>query len=352
MDHVQIAEPTTTTGWRADDLRRDDRWLYHLSEADIAELDTALRSVNEKGIDVPAITAADFPLPSLAAKLRAFLQEIESGLGVFLIRGLPMERYSKQDAGRIFWGIGAHLGRSVAQNAYGDVLGHVRDLGKDWNTDMSARGYQTTLHLPFHNDSCDVVSLLCLRTAKAGGASSVVSSVAIHDEIKRRAPDLLRVLYQPFYVDRRGEEAEGSDPYYLTPIFCQHAGRLFARFNRKYIESAQRFPQVPRLVPEQIAALDLFDALCQDESLRYDMELAPGDMQFVNNYTVLHSRTEYEDYPEPDRKRHLLRLWLFTPGLSDVPEAFKMRYQDMDAWQAHPRGPIYDLAEMMSISSH
>ena len=344
-----LADPA---GWHAADLAADRSWVYELNAAEIAELEAALKAASACGIGVPVLRREDFPLPTLAPKLERVRRELEQGRGITLVRGLPIERYSKQNAGTIFWGLGMHLGRAVAQNAYGDVLGHVRDIGKDWTKDMNARGYQTRSHQPFHNDSCDVVGLFCLRTAKEGGLSSIVSSVAIHNEIVATRPDLAKVLYQPWYVDRRGEQAEGDTPYYTTPIFNFHNGRLYNRFNRMYIESAQRFPEVPRLSAEQKEALDLFDALCLDPRLRFDMDFRFGDMQFLNNYVTLHSRTGYEDFPEPDRKRHLLRLWLFTPGLGDIPDALQMRYRDMDAWQKQPRAPIYKFEDMMNISTH
>lgn len=338
--------------WHAKDLAADRSWIHQLTGGEIDELDGALRWAQSRSIGIPQLRKEHFPLPTLADKLSKILHELEEGRGIALVRGLPIERYSKQDAGTIFWGLGMHLGRAVAQNAYGDVLGHVRDLGKDWTKDMNARGYQTRMHQPFHNDSCDVVGLFCLRTAKEGGLSSIVSSVAIHNEMVTTRPDLARALYGNFYVDRRGEQAEGDTPYYLTPIFNLHKGRLFNRFNRMYIESAQRFPEVPRLTGKQKEALDMFDALCMDPRLRFDMDFRFGDMQFLNNYVTLHSRTGYEDYPEPDRKRHLLRLWLFTPGLSDIPESLRMRYRDMDAWQKTPRAPIYSTDEMLNITTH
>jgi hypothetical protein len=338
--------------WHAKDLTADPSWVYHLTPADIAELEAALAHTKHRGIGIPAIRKDDFPLPGLASKLAQILRSLEDGRGIALVRGLPIGRYSRSDAGTIFWGLGAHFGRSVAQNAYGDVLGHVRDLGKDWTKDMSARGYETTMHQPFHNDSCDVVGLFCLQPAKKGGLSSVVSSVAIHNEMISTRPDLARILYDAFYVDRRSEQAPGDTPYYLTPIFNYHKGRLFNRFNRMYIESAQRFPEVPRLTAQQKQALDLFDALCMDPRLRLDMDFRHGDMQFLNNYVTLHSRTSYEDWPEPDRKRHLLRLWLFTPGLADIPESLRMRYRDMDAWQKNPRPPQYKFDDMLNISTH
>jgi len=349
---MNLAHFDIPAAWRATDLERDKRWIYELTTSDIEQLEAALRETKRRGLEAPNIGIDDFPLGDFADRLSRILDELERGLGVALIRGFPMERFTKPDAGTILWGIGAHFGRAVAQNAFGDVLGHVRDLGKDWTTDMTARGYQTTLHQPFHNDSCDVVGLMCLRTAQSGGVSSIVSSVSIQNVIIENRPDLAKLLLESFYVDRRGEQAAGDVPYYLTPIFNYHAQKLFVRYNRMYIESAQRFDEAPRLTSEQIEALDLVDALCRKDGLRYDMELEPGDMQFLNNYVALHSRTEFEDYPEPDRKRHLLRLWLFTPGLEDIPNVFRMRYRDMDAWQEDPRRPIYQLDDVMNVSTH
>jgi len=336
--------------WSAQELRNNPDWTYQLTAADIEELAAALAETKRRKVGVPDIRKEHFPLPRFGGTLLRFRKELEEGRGIVLVRGLPMDRFDKQDAGTIFWGMGVHLGRAVAQNAYGDVLGHVRDLKKDWTKDMSARGYQTTMHQPFHNDSCDVVGLLCLRTAKQGGLSSIVSSVSIHNRMIDTRPDLARLFYERWYLDRRNEQAEGDTPYYITSVFNYHNGRLFNRFNRMYIESAQRFVEVPRLTAAQIEALDLFDELCM--TLRYDMDFQPGDMQFLDNYVTLHSRTGYEDYPESDRKRHLLRLWLFTPGLADIPDELRMRYRDMDAWQAHPRPPIYKFEDMMNVSTH
>ncbi len=157
----------------------------------------------------PRCRKEHFPLKRFARTLRLLQTEIENRLGITLIRGLPRDRYSAEEMGLIYWGIGAHLGRAVAQNAQGDVLGPVRDLGRDQYKDMHARGYQTASLLPFHNDSCDIVGLCCLETAKDGGLSAVASSVSVYNALLRSRPDLVKVLTQPFYADRRGEESEG-----------------------------------------------------------------------------------------------------------------------------------------------
>jgi hypothetical protein len=340
------------SAWKGKDMRERSDWIVTLNDGDVAELETALAHAKARGIGIPALTSRNFPLPALQARVDAIRAELEDGRGFVLIRGLPVAKYSKSDAALIYWGIGAHLGPAFAQNAQGDMLGHVRDLGADWKTDMKARGYQTRMHLPFHNDSTDVVGLLCLRKAKSGGKSRIVSSTAVHNEMLARRPDLWEVLHQPFHVDRRGEESPGQKPYYITPCFTYHEGRLFIRYNRTFIESAQRFPEVPRLTPEQIEALDLMDQLCSDSDFYLDMAFEPGDMQFICNYVTLHSRTDYEDWPEPDRKRHLLRLWLRTKGFASLPQAFADRNEDMIAWQKQPKPPVFDTAEITAELAH
>lgn len=338
--------------WRSAELDTDESWIYQLSADDRAELDAALREAKRRGATIPCLEKREFPLPELHKKLAGFLDELENGRGVALIRGFDVKRYSRIDAATIFWGIGTYLGRAVAQNAYGEALGHVRDLGKDWTKDMTARGYQTTKLLPFHNDSCDVVGLLCLQAAKAGGKSSVVSSVAIFNTLLSTRPDVAETCCRPFHFDRRDEQPPGEAPFYPMPLFNVHNGRMFNRYNRTYAESAQRFAEAPRLTPAQREALELFDGLCADPTLRYDMILRPGDMQFVNNYVVLHSRTDYEDYPEAERKRHLLRLWLLTPGLSDRPEAYERLFRTYEQWQLSPKPPIFDFEKIASIETH
>ncbi len=350
--NTQTSASVHPSVWRGPQMKQRSDWIVRFDELDIAELDAALRRARQAGIGIPELGRKDFVVPRLAAKLAAALQEIEDGRGFVLLKGLPVDRYSKADAALIYWGIGAQFGPAFAQNAQGDMLGHVRDLGADSRKNMKARGYQTRFHLPFHNDSTDLVGLLCLNRAKAGGFSRIVSSAAVHDEFAARRPDLHAVMCEPFYVDRRDEETAGQKPYYVTPCFNHYRGRLFIRYNRSFIESAQRHAEVPRLSVAQREALDLMDALCNDPAFYMDMDFEPGDIQFLNNYVMLHSRTEYEDWPEPSRKRHLLRLWLRTPAFADLPAAFADRNADMIAWQRSPKPPLFDLSEIAAELEH
>jgi hypothetical protein len=189
------------------------------------------------------------------------------------------------------------------------------------------RYYQTHRKLEYHTDSCDIVGLLCLKPAKAGGESFIVSSMTLYNEVCRRRPDLVPALFQPYPTDRRGEVPEGMQPWFDMPIFHWHAGRLSCIYVRQYIESAQRnFPQAARLTPQQIEAMDLLDALSNEPDIHLSMAFQPGDMQFLHNHVILHSRNDFENWPEPERHRHLLRLWLAPAQGRPLPEVFAPRY--------------------------
>ncbi len=352
MDKPSLDPVITRAAWRGESLQAGDEWFYALSPEEIADIDAALRHLRTTGRQIPDIGKDHFPLGRFARTLRLLQTEIENGLGIMVLRGLPRDRYAPEEMAMIFWGIGAHMGRAVAQNAQGDVLGHVRDMGRDQYKDMHARGYQTANRLPFHNDSCDIVGLCCLETAKSGGLSTVASSVTVYNTLVETRPDLAQVLSEPFYADRRGEESPGQKPYYVTPTFIWHRGRMFNRFNRTFINSAQRFNEVPRLTPLQVEALETVEALCNDPGIRLDMTLERGDMQFVNNYVLLHSRTAFQDHEEEARKRHLLRLWLRTPAFADYPAELRDRYEDMDKWQANPRPPSFHFVGMQEVTTH
>jgi hypothetical protein len=314
------------SAWIGRDLRsREDEWIYPLSPADIAEIGSATATVRGRGLDIAAIRRADFPLPTLGPQLDRMREEILNGRGFVLIRGLPVEGRPIADSAAAYCGIGSYFGNARSQNAKGHLLGHVRDLGLA-TSDPNVRTYQTTERQHFHTDSCDIVGLLCLKTAKSGGLSSLTSSMAIYNVMAERRPDLVTRLFRPFATDRRGEVPEGKKPFFDIPVYNDFAGYLSVIYSRTYINSGQRFAEARRLEPEDIEALDLFDDLANDADLRLDMRLRPGDMQFVHNHTILHDRTAFEDWPEPERKRHLLRLWLAAPGARPLPPVYAEHY--------------------------
>ncbi|MCX7273278.1 MAG: TauD/TfdA family dioxygenase [Burkholderiales bacterium] len=317
-----IAGPSA---WYGPAMAERGDWLETFDADDLVEIESAVRPLAEGDADIAAIGRADFPLPRLAPRLARMLDELLEGRGFGVMRGLPVQRWSIRESAIAFYGIGAHLGSARSQNARGHVLGHVRDMGLS-AADPNVRIYQTHERQTFHTDSCDIVGLLCLQTARAGGLSALVSSVTIFNEMRRRRPDLARLLFEPLATDRRGEVAQGQQPYFEIPVFNWHAGLLSTLYQRQYIESAQRFEQAPRLTGPIREALDLFDSLANDRALHLMTEFLPGDLQFVHNHSLLHDRTAFEDWSEPSRRRHLLRLWLSPPGARALPPVYAQRY--------------------------
>jgi len=323
--------------WRARDVADPNLWTYRFTDDDVKELDAALHYAKARVKDVLEITRELFPLPNLSAVVDRVEEELINGRGFMRFSGLPMERYSNDDAGMIYWGIGMHLGNPWPQNKHGHLLGDVTDQGKSYG-DPTARGNEIgCVRFPYHTDGSDLVGLMCLRKAKSGGTSTVANSVLIHNEMVRWRPDLAAPLYQPVIYDMRGEEPPGGKPYYEMPIFTRHGDRLFMRYIRTYIDSARRHAEVPPLTPAYVEAFDMIDRLAHNPDFNVYMDFEPGDMQFVNNYHVLHARTAYEDYPEPDRKRFLKRLWLETRKLEDRPFYFQIKNSPKSWWLSKGR---------------
>jgi hypothetical protein len=298
------------TGGRRGRDRSDRRgWMIRLSAAQVDELDQARAAVRSRALGLDAIGREDFPLPTLAPIVAGWAEELASGRGFVLIRGLPVERWGDDDAAAVFWGLGQHLGEPGAQNPEGDLLGHVIDTGEEAARPY-VRRYRTAGDIAYHCDLADVVGLLCLRTPRRGGASRIVSSVSVYNEVLRRRPDLVARLYEPFHLDTRDEGGQGRPPYVLVPP-CRHArGTLRTFYHSDYFRSAERHPEVPRLTVEERTLLDLYEEIASTPGLYLDMQFEPGDVQLLSNHVVLHARTHYEDFAEPSRKRHLLRLWL------------------------------------------
>ncbi|RZT36703.1 TauD/TfdA family dioxygenase [Cupriavidus agavae] len=319
-------------GWKREDVERDTSWIHVLSPGEIDALEQALRHTLGTGRDLLDMSIEDFPLDArVRRRLVALIDETQGGFGLKLLRGFPVERWDTDALRKLFWGIGLVLGVARPQGKMSQFVSDVRDAGGTYRS-STGRGYNTRSGLDFHADGSDMVGLFCVRTARSGGSSLVSSSITAHNEMLRLRPDLVAELYAPLVFSRQGEQAPEEAPWYLAPVFGVRDGHFACRHIRNHIKGAQQtFPDVPRLTPQQTEALDLFDELLAREDLCYHMDLQPGDIQLLNNHIVLHSRTEYEDYPEPERKRHLFRLWLSLPQAQPLPEAWRDAYKDVDA---------------------
>jgi len=309
--------------WRAADVADPESWTMRLTAADHAQLDAALAAAKTRSTDPLDIGREDFPLGELSAKLDGVVDELLDGRGFVRIATLDTQRYDDDDLTLLYWGIGLHLGEPWAQNKHGHVLGDVTDQGKSL-TDPTVRGNELgAIALDYHTDGSDLVGLLCLRTARTGGLSCVANAVAIHNEMVRTCPDLAAALYEDLPYDARGEQAKGTRAFYSIPGFTEHGGRLFVRFIPQYILASQRHTDAPKLSTTTRTAIAKASELANDPDFNVYMDLQPGEMQFINNYHVLHGRTAYEDDAAHGYKRHLKRLWLATYKLTDRPAQFR-----------------------------
>ena len=309
--------------WTAEDMRDSEQWTEVLTAAELREIDEAIAYARSRSSDFLEITKQAFPLPTLAARLKRIEHELIEGRGFVLIRGLPRERYDNDAMCLAYWGIGAHLGRPWPQNHHGHLLGDVTDQGKSPEQHDSRGNEMGQIGLDYHCDGSDLVGLLCLQNAAAGGLSAVCNSVKLHNQLVREQPELAAELYLPQPYDMRGQHKPGARGWYEVPVFTRWSERLFVRLISYYIRSSQRHPDAPRLTERAIAALKWIRAEAQSNKYSVLMDFQPGDMQFINNYHVLHGRTPYEDHAASGRVRHLKRLWLETEVLSDRPPHFE-----------------------------
>ena len=305
--------------WRGVDFADPEAWTYRLPPAALAELYSAMRHVRDGRREIPTLTMADFPAPCFASDASALRKEVQSGRGFVVIRGLPIDSYSDEEAAIIYWGIATYLGTPIPQNVKEEHLFSVRDEGYNFQRDYGATGIRisrTSSAIDFHTDSSaayagytpDIVSLLALRTAKAGGSTGIVSAQTVHNILREERPDCLRRLYAPYYFDRRAELRPGESPTLLAPVFsCGES--LAIRYFRFNLLRGHETAGAP-LTQADSGPLDFLESVCRREGLAVTFQMERGDMQFVNNRFVLHSRTAFEDHAEPERRRNFLRLWM------------------------------------------
>ena len=308
-----VREPLTgPQAWRGEDLTPAD-YIYTLSVDEIAAI-TALRDdLTQRGIGLGQIGPHSVPVPGMENAVANWLDRINNGVGFVVIRGIDLDGWSEREAGLVYYALGRHMGVPVKQNASGHLLGHVRDTGKDIMTDPSARGYQVRIPLPFHTDtSTDLLGLLCFRTAKEGGESALAPLQTVYNEVLATRPDLIDAYYKLYNFDCRDEEHPDGGPFYTRVLASVGPdGQFSLRHNSGYAKSAaRRFEDCEPLDDDQLELLDLVDKLCFDPSIHVQFKLEEGDIVLVNNYAVAHSRRGFEDHDDPERKRHLLRLWL------------------------------------------
>lgn len=344
--------------WLGHDIKDSRRWIRDLPPEALDELDTAIKSV--RGMPWQEITREDFALPTISDLLDDVADELENGCGIMKLRGLPVDRYSEDELRQMYFGLGTHIGTPVFQNRSGELMRAIRDegahVGRTYGETKDAAGstflssYARTLTnggLRFHTDRTDVVGLLCVRQARAGGVSKLASTPAIHNAILAKRPDLLELLFQDYWRSRFGEEgtkkdgeATTRDTAYPLPIFGLRDGKLTSHYSLTFIEAAQMAPDVPKLTDAQREAIDLL--MQTAEELCFEMTLQPGDLQLINSHVTYHGRTPFEDDATSGHDRMLLRLWLTMRNNRPLPQGHEILWQEIEA--GRPRGGIRQVA--------
>jgi hypothetical protein len=314
VDHcrvpAEIGHPVQDpASWLRDDLVRDTSWIYRLNEQDVATLVAEAARVRKLIGDDPnsllSIPAGSFDLGDFAPRMAQIREELINGRGAILLRGLPVNRLARIEVAIIYWMIGSELGIACSNNGDGDMIGHVTDVGKTQG-DANSRGYQTSESMAFHCDQTSIVGLLCLRTPKSGGLSKICSSIALYNEMLRQDADSVHALAEPFYWTKHGET--DGELFYTSPVFNVLDGVLCVSLGPTHIRKGHALPGAPAMSARQHKALDLAATIA--EAQHVPMELQVGDIQLLNNGVILHTRTSYEDHPDPTMKRLLWRLWL------------------------------------------
>jgi hypothetical protein len=319
----------TRAAWRGQELTASNAWVRPLGVRELGEIAAALEA--SRRVPLFEIGKHDFPLDATADFLAGVSEELEDGIGMVRISGIDAERYTEDELRRIFWGMCSHLGTAMYQNSRGEIMGEVRDEWRDPNPSFIDHGQgrvkssrarsRSTGPLRFHTDRCDVIALLCARNAKTGGVSKLASSVTIFNEILKRRPDLIEVMLRDFWRCRPEDEDGGpGGRIFALPIFGIRDGKLTSQYSRTFVEQAQEFPEVPRLTPAQIEAMDLLAEIAEEVCVH--APFAPGDLQLLNNHVVYHGRTAYEDDAAAAQDRLLFRLWLSMPNSRALPEGF------------------------------
>jgi hypothetical protein len=315
VNQPRVAQQSAAV-WLPTDFADPREWTIELSDEERDEIVEATNGALNAGRTIEHLRVEDFPLPRIAIRAVEW-SELLSARGFLLLRRFPIDRLDSVAVEIAYLGLGLQLGNPVGQDAQGTLLGHVRDEGVA-RTEPSVRLYRTRSRQDFHTDGADLVGLLCLQRAASGGESRIASSAAVYNELLRRRPELIEVLYSPFYWDRNDEQSEGEDPFFALPVYNDVNGAPRMFYIGWYIRDAQRHPEAPRLTDSQVEAMELVETIANDRAFHIEMNFQSGDVQLLNNAKILHAREAYEDADDPREQRHLLRLWLTAHHFTSV----------------------------------
>jgi alpha-ketoglutarate-dependent taurine dioxygenase len=321
---VSIAVPLVTdpAAWTATSFASAADYTLTLTDTQRQEIVAALHNIERAGrlCSPTKLTASDFPLQELGPRLEQAFEQVRSGCGFVVIKGLPRTSLNFEQFAAAVWGLNTFFGFPISQNAQGELLSEVIDASA---IEATPRMYRSALELGLHTDVTGMLSLACWNPARRGGETVLASGVTIHNEIARRAPHLLEVLYRGFHYHRLGEQGPHQEPVtpFRIPVFAVRNGQVSVRSARAGFIAGHHELRIP-FSDKELEAIDLFDQIAREPGNLITFPLEAGDLVIINNYVVMHARKAFEDYDEPARKRRLLRIWLDEKSLRSVPAEF------------------------------
>lgn len=327
---IRKAGAESRAAWTSAELQADAGWITALDDRAAEALIESVRKARDPAKPLLEYQQEDFDLGAAKPAIAAAFAEAQDGRGVALLRGLPRDGVDASEFELMTWAIGLHTGVARPQGKASQYLSAVRNAGTVYRS-AGGRGYSSNAELDFHTDGADIAVLTCFNAARSGGMSMVSSSITAHNILVEDHPKLAEILHQPFHFSRQAEQAPDEGPSYPNPIYDEADGRLFSKWNRNRMTSAQKIAGVPALTAAQHEAVDALDLILRRDNVLHSMHLQPGDMQIINNHVTLHSRTEFEDFEDPARKRLLFRLWLATPSSPRLPESWRPAYRSVAA---------------------
>jgi hypothetical protein len=344
MSPIEKTKFDSRAGWKVSNLNKDASWRFLLDEVAQTHLRKMIKSTFDKDRPIFDYNANEFDLGPAHDTIATAVDMAHHNLGIALLRGLPHDGISEKEFELLNWAIGLQTGVARPQGIASQYISQVRDIGTNYRA-KTGRGYSSNAKLDFHTDGCDLVTLACYNKAKVGGRSMVSSSVSAWQTLCTERPDLAEVAHHSnFYFSRQNEQSGDEPPYYQQPLFDFEDGRLFAKWNRNRVRTAQQIEGVPKLTSSQIEVTGLLDEILSRPEIMLKMYLVPGDLQILNNHVMLHSRTDYVDYPAPEDKRLLSRLWLAPPDSAELPDSWGAYFRSTRAGTVRGgiRGQQYD----------
>jgi len=315
------------SAWRVADLDRDKSWIFNIDETSARQMKDMATAVFNPERPLLDYRRDEFELGQGWKVIEQALKEVKQGRGIAIVKGLPREGLTSKQFELLTWAIGLHTGVPRPQGKATQYISAVRNAGMAYRTG-SGRGYSSNAELDFHTDSSDVIFLACFNKALSGGKTIISSSMAAHQVMMTEYPEQLEWVYKPIGFSRQAEEAPDEGPYCVMPIFSEQGGKWFGRWNWNRVRSAQKIAGAPVLSQTQLEGLEQFDQVVRRADLAYEMWLEPGDLQIINSHVTLHSRTEFVDHEQEEKKRLLYRLWIAPPDSDTLPEWWRDAYRD------------------------